>query len=461
MEETIKGFALFLPEINELLKEKNYGELKKLLKEVPPIDLAEGWSQFSLVDRNIIFHLLERKRAIEVFEDLSFEDQKILINSLESREVGEVLDEMSTDERADLFDGLPEKMVKKLFSVMKREEVEDVKDLLSYKENTAGGLMTTEFVELRKDMTARQAVLKIQESYRTYYGETIQDVYVTNAENRLIGGLSLQALIASPPDILLKDVMSPVQVIKINVNMHQEEVAKVFSKYDLLSAPVVDDENRLLGIITIDDIVDVIQKEATKDIYGMGKISGAERVAEIDYGKASAFTLVKNRMVWLFILLLIGTFVSGRLLKGYSGVLQSVIALTIFIPMMMDSGGNAGAQSLAMVVRGLATGEVTLDQIWKITRKEVFAGLMSGILMGIIAMLSVFVLQGVNVRLAFSVGFSLAIVVTVATVTGAFLPLLFKRLGFDPAVAASPFITTVVDATCLVIYFEVAKRLIF
>lgn len=255
--------------------------------------------------------------------------------------------------------------------------------------------------------------------------------------------------------------MSPVQVIKINVNMHQEEVAKVFSKYDLLSAPVVDDENRLLGIITIDDIVDVIQKEATKDIYGMGKISGAERVAEIDYGKASAFTLVKNRMVWLFILLLIGTFVSGRLLKGYSGVLQSVIALTIFIPMMMDSGGNAGAQSLAMVVRGLATGEVTLDQIWKITRKEVFAGLMSGILMGIIAMLSVFVLQGVNVRLAFSVGFSLAIVVTVATVTGAFLPLLFKRLGFDPAVAASPFITTVVDATCLVIYFEVAKRLIF
>jgi len=460
MEKRIKGFALFLPEINELLKEKDYSELKKLLKAIPPIDLAEGWSQFSLVDRNIIFHLLERKRAIEVFEDLSFEDQKILINSLESREAGEVLDEMSTDERADLFDGLPEKMVKKLFSVMKREEVEDVKDLLSYKENTAGGLMTTEFVELRKDMTARQAILKIQESYRTYYGETIQDVYVTNAENHLIGGLSLQALIASPPDILLKDIMSPVQIIKINVNMHQEEVAKVFSKYDLLSAPVVDDENRLLGIITIDDIVDVIQKEATKDIYGMGKISGVERVAEIDYGKASAFTLVKNRVVWLFVLLLIGTFVSGRLLKGYSGVLQSVIVLAIFIPMMMDSGGNAGAQSLAMVVRGLATGEVTLDQVWRIIHKEVFAGLMSGILMGIIAMFCVFILQGFNLRLAFSVGFSLAIVVTVATVTGAFLPLLFKRLGFDPAVAASPFITTVVDATCLIIYFEVAKRLV-
>jgi len=461
MKKGIKGFALFLPEINELLREKNYSELKKLLKEVPPIDLAEGWSQFSLPDGNIIFHLLERKRAIEVFEDLSFGDQKILINSLESRELGEVLDEMSADERADLFEELPEKMVKKLFSVMKKEEVEDVKSLLSYKEDTAGGLMTTEFVELRKDMTARQAILKIQESYRTYYGETIQDVYITDVENRLIGGLSLQGLIASPPDILLKDIMSPVQMIKINVHMDQEEVAKVFSKYDLLSAPVVDDENRLLGIITIDDIVDVIQKEATKDIYGMGKISGVERVAEINYGEASAFTLVRNRVAWLFILLLIGTFVSGRLLKGYSGVLQSVIALAIFIPMMMDSGGNAGAQSLAMVVRGLATGEVRVDQIGKIFHKEVLAGLMSGILMGIIAMFSVFLLQGFNVKLAFSVGFSLAIVVTVATVTGAFLPLLFKRLGFDPAVAASPFITTVVDATCLIIYFEVAKRLIF
>jgi len=461
MEKRIKGFALFLPEINELLREKNYSELKKLLKEVPPVDLAEGWSQLFLTDRDIIFRLLERRRAIEVFEDLSFEDQRRLIDSLESPEIGEILDGMSADDRADLFKDLPERTVKKLFSVMKKEEVEDVKGLVSYREDTAGGLMTTEFVELKKDMTARQAILKIQEYYRTYQGETIQNVYITNAENRLIGGLSLQALITSPPDILLKDIMSPVQMIKINVNTDQEEVAKVFSKYDLLSAPVVDEENRLLGRITIDDIVDVIQKEATKDIYGMGKISRVERVAEINYGKASAFTLVKNRVVWLFVLLLIGTFVSGRLLKGYSGVLQSVIALAIFIPMMMDSGGNAGAQSLAMVVRGLATGEVTLDQVWRIIRKEVFAGLMSGILMGIIAIFSVFILQGFNLGLAFSVGFSLVIVVTVATVTGAFLPLLFKRLGFDPAVAASPFITTVVDATCLIIYFEVAKRLIF
>jgi len=191
MEERIKGFALFLPEISELLREKNYGELKKSLKEVPPVDLAEGWSQLSLPDRNIIFHLLDKRRAIEVFEDLSFGDQKILINSLESQELGEVLDEMSADERADLFEELPEKMVKKLFSVMKKEEVEDVKDLLTYEEDTAGGLMTTEFVELRKDMTARQAILKIQESFRRYHGETIQDVYITNTEHRLIGGLSL------------------------------------------------------------------------------------------------------------------------------------------------------------------------------------------------------------------------------------------------------------------------------
>jgi len=460
MEKRIKGFALFLPEIKELLREKNYAELKILLKAVPPIDLAEGWSQLSPGDRNIVFHLLDRKRAIEAFEELDFEDQKALISSLESRELGEVLDGMSADERADLFEELPEKIVKKLFSLMKKEEVEDVKGLLSYEEDSAGGLMTTRFVELKRDMTARQAILKIQESSRISQGETIYNLYITDAEHHLIGGLSLQALIASPPDILLKDIMSPVQIIRINVNMDQEEVAKVFSKYDLLSAPVVDDENRLLGIITIDDIVDVIQKEATKDIYGMGKISGVERVAEINYGEASSFTLVKNRVIWLFVLLLIGTFVSGRLLKGYISVLQSVIVLAIFIPMMMDSGGNAGAQSLAMVVRGLATGEVTVSQVWKVIRKEIFAGLLSGMLMGIIAMLAVFILQGVDLRLAFAVGFSLAIVVTVATVTGALLPLLFKRLGFDPAIAASPFITTIVDATCLIIYFEVAKRLV-
>jgi len=461
MEKGIKGFALFLPEIRELLVEKNYAELKRLLKEVPPVDLAEGWLQLSRVDRNIIFHLLERRRAIEVFEDLSFGDQKQLIDSLESLEIGEVLDGMSADDRADLFEALPEKMVKKLFNVMKREEVEDVKGLLSYREDTAGGLMTTEFVELKKDMTARQAILKIQETYRSYYRETIQTVYVTDQENHLIGGVSLETLIASPPDILVKEIMSPVQMIRINVNTDQEEVAKVFSRYDLLSAPVVNDENRLLGIITIDDIVDVIQKQATKDIYGVGKISRAERVAEINYGEASPFTLVKNRVVWLFVLLLIGTFVSGRLLKGYAGVLQSVIALATFIPMMMDSGGNAGQQSLVMVVRGLATGEVRLAEVGKIFRKEILAGVMSGALMGIIAMLSVFVLQGFNLRLAFSVGLSLAVVVTVATTTGAFLPLVFKRLGFDPAVAASPFITTVVDATCIIIYFEIAKRLIF
>jgi len=461
MEKGIKGFALFLPEIRELLVEKNYAELKRLLKEVPPVDLAEGWLQLSRVDRNIIFHLLERRRAIEVFEDLSFGDQKQLIDSLESLEIGEVLDGMSADDRADLFEALPEKMVKKLFNVMKREEVEDVKGLLSYREDTAGGLMTTEFVELKKDMTARQAILKIQETYRSYYRETIQTVYVTDQENHLIGGVSLETLIASPPDILVKEIMSPVQMIRINVNTDQEEVAKVFSRYDLLSAPVVNDENRLLGIITIDDIVDVIQKQATKDIYGVGKISRAERVAEINYGEASPFTLVKNRVVWLFVLLLIGTFVSGRLLKGYAGVLQSVIALATFIPMMMDSGGNAGQQSLVMVVRGLATGEVRLGELWKIFRKEILAGVMSGVLMGTIAMLSVFVLQGFNLRLAFSVGLSLAVVVTVATTTGALLPLVFKRLGFDPAVAASPFITTVVDATCIIIYFEIAKRLIF
>ena len=344
---------------------------------------------------------------------------------------------------------------------MKTEEVEDVRKLLTYPERTAGGLMTTEFVDLRKDMSAREAILKVQEEQRAAEVENVYCVYVTDEEHRLIGGLSLQVLIMAPPDILIRNIMSSMKLFKINVNIDEEEVAKRFTKYDLLDVPVVDDKDRLLGIITIDDVVDIIHKEATEDIYGMGKIGGAESAAEINYAQANVLTLVKKRVVWLFILLLIGIFVSGRLLKGYSHMLETAVILTCFIPMLMDSGGNTGQQSLCMIVRGLALGEVSLNQFWKIIRKEITVGAIMGVMMGIVGMGAVFLLQGFNLYLGLTVGISLMVVITVAAIVGSALPLLFKRLGLDPAIAASPFITTLVDATCLIIYFEVARRLIF
>lgn len=453
-------FALFLPEIKELLEIKNFSQLKDLLKKIHSMDLAEGWKYLEPYEKLLVFKLLGARRAIEVFEHLKFNEQSYLLNNLENAQVSHILNDMSPDERVELFKDLPKRVVKKLFILMKSEEVDDVRKLLKFKEGTAGSLMTTEFVELKKEMTARRAILKLQESQRAGQTKQIYSVYCTDEEHHLIGGLSLQMLITSPPDMLIRDIMSSMELIKLNAEIDAEEVAKHFTKYDLLDVPVVDKENRLLGIITVDDVVDIIHKEATEDIYGMGKISGAESAAEINYIQASIFTLFKKRVVWLFILLLIGTFVSGRLLSTYTYMLQAVVVLAFFIPMLMDSGGNTGQQSLCMVVRGLATGEVSLSQVRHIIRKEVTVGMLMGTIMGLVAMASVFFIFGFDFRIGFTVGISLAVVITIAALTGALLPLLFKRLGLDPAVAASPFITTVIDATCILVYFEIARLLV-
>lgn len=456
------GISLFLPEIKELLAKKDYEELKKFQKEIYPIDFAEDWEKFSSSEKYILFHLLPHARMIDLFEELEFDQQKELIDSLQSQELKEVLDEMASDERADLFRELSEKTKKKLFAVMKKEKVEDVKKLLTYEENTAGSVMTTEFLELKREITARVALLRLQEFASRYKIEDISNVYITDEQHRLIGIVSLQKLITAPStNMLLKDLMSAVQMIKINVNQDQEEVARLFSKYDLLSAPVVGDGNQLLGVISIDDVVDVIEEETSEDIYGMGKISSVHDAVQINYSRASVFVLAKNRLIWLFILLMIEIFVSGRLIKNYSHMIETLIILTCFIPMLMDTGGNAGSQSLTMVVRGLATGEVKINQLWKVLRKEILAGISVGVLIGIVGTIAVYLLYGFNFKLGILVGVSLLTVITISTVTGALLPLLCQRIGLDPAISASPFITTVVDATTIVVYFEIARYLFF
>ena len=454
-------FALFLPEIKELLQIKGFSQLKDLLKKIHSMDLAEGWKYLDPQERLLTFKLLGARKAVEIFEHLQFDEQSYLLNNLENVEVSQILNDMAPDERVELFKDLPRKVVKKLFGLMKSEEIDDVRELLKFKEDTAGSLMTTEFIELKKEMTARRAILKLQGSQRAGQTKQIYSVYCTDEEHRLIGGLSLQMLIVSPPDMLIRDTMSSMELIKVNAEMDVEDVAKHFTKYDLLDVPVVDNENRLLGIITIDDVVDIIHKEATEDIYGMGKISGVESAAEINYIQSSVFTLIRKRVVWLCVLLLIGTFISGRLLSGYSHMLEAMVALAIFIPMLMDSGGNAGQQSLCLIVRGLATGELGLSHVRHIIRKEIITGIFMGGAMGLLGMGAAFFVLGVNFQISLAVGISLLAVITVAALTGALLPLLFKRVGLDPAVAASPFITTVVDATCILVYFEVARRLVF
>lgn len=448
------SFALFLPEIKEFVISKDFQQLKELLKGIHSMDLAEGWTRLEPQDRIIVFRLLSAKKAVEVFEDLRFPEQSHLLNNLDNQEVASVVNEMASDDRAQLFKDLKPKVVKKLFTVMKKEEAEDVRNLLTFKEDMAGSIMTTEFVELKKTMTARQALVHLQETYKAGQIPNLYSVYVTDEGHKLIGGLSLQMLIAAPSDITVKDIMSDVDTVKIDCHMLKEDAAAKFSKYDLLDAPVVDDENRLLGIITIDDVVDLIHREASKELYEIGKMH-AQGGEEIRYATATVKELVRRRAGWLVVLLAFD-FLTGTVLKNFEHALGSVVALAFFIPMLLDTGGNAGAQTSITIIRGLATGDVHWKNVWKVARLEALAAVAMGLIVGAVAFLRALMLQQ-DIFLSLVVGSTMTFVVLLAILTGICLPLISKRLGMDPAVLAGPITTSVVDVVGLLIYFNMAR----
>jgi magnesium transporter len=454
---SINIVALFLPEIKGFLKEKKFQELKELLKKIHSMDLSEGFKNLSTKEQILVFKLLSTKKAIEVFENLRFEEQSFLLNNLANEEVSQILNEMAADERVALFKDLPEKVIKKFFSLMKNEEVEDVKKLLSFKEGTAGSLMTTDFVELKKDMTARRAILKLQEQHRAANIRNIYSAYVTDEEHRLFGRVSLQMLLSAAPDMLIKDIMSSVELIKVSVDLDDEEVAKLFTKYDLSDLPVVNGENKLIGIITVDDIVDLIHEEATKDIYEIGKMS-VGKGEEIRYATSRVTSLVKRRAGWL-IFLLVFDFLTGTVLKTFEHAMGSVVALTFFIPMLLDTGGNAGAQTSITVIRGFATGDVTFKNLWRIIKMEFLAALFMCFIVGIVAFTRAFFLQH-NLQLALVVGLTMSLIVLLAIATGLFLPIISKKIGLDPAVLAGPITTSIVDIVGLIIYFKMAQFII-
>jgi len=458
--DSISEFALFYPEIKEFIEKKDYKGLLYLLERVHPADIAYNFDKFTDSEKLIILRILDEEKAVEIFEMLSPADQRKLLEKLKNEEVAKILEDMASDERADLFGKLPEKLKERFFSLLKDEDTEDIRRLLKYEEDTAGGIMSTDFITIKKEMTAEEAILYIQKNGYKIKARNLYAVYVVEQYNKLIGGVSLKTLLTANPKYKIEDVMRSVNLIKIKVDTDREEVARIFKKYDLLCAPVVDESDRLLGIITVDDIMDVISEEATEDIYGLGKIASPEEVAHVDYPKASIFMLARARMPWLIILLIIEVFVSGKILKGYSSVLESVVLLAAFIPMLMDSGGNVGSQSLTLMVRALALKQVTIKSFFKVIWKELKVGFLIGFSMGSIAFIASQFLSGPNLNLGITVGITLCLVMLVANLTGAMLPFIFTYVGLDPAVAASPFITTVVDATALILYFEIAKKLI-
>ncbi|MDP1854071.1 MAG: magnesium transporter [Candidatus Omnitrophota bacterium] len=454
LRKRIEVFALFLPEIKELISAKDFNGLKALLKTIPSMDLAEGWKLLEPKEKILIFKLLGTKKAVEVFENLKFSEQSFILNNLDNAEVSQIINEMASDVRADLFKEFPQKVFKKFFSLVNKEKARDLTQLLDYKEGTAGSLMTTELVELKKDMTARAAILSIQENLRAEHRENIYSVFVTDEGHHLIGSISLQDLLKAPPDIIIKDVMEGAEFIKIDVNSSVEEVGGQFKRYDLLDAPIVDKENTLLGIITVDDIVATIEKQATKDIYEIGKMD-AKGGEIISYARITVRGLIKRRAGWL-ILLLIFDFLTGTVLKNFEHTLSSVVALAFFIPMLLDTGGNAGAQTSITIIRGLATGDVNLKNVFKIIKLELSTAALMGLIVGGVAFGRAFLLQK-DLFLASTVGLSMLFIAIIAIATGIFLPLFSKKVGLDPAVLAGPITTSVVDVFGLIIYFKVAQ----
>lgn len=446
----MENFEATCQKIQDLLSEKHSKQLRDFLLETHYADLAEILRTLELEERVKLLSHLESERAAQVLFELDADEIPPLLEGLGSRASARILQEMSTDDAADLIGDLPEDQQTRYLGLMSGAEAEDVAELLEYGEETAGGIMTTEFVAINKELTADRAIQVLRETAPD--AETVYYVYVVNDHNQLVGVISLREMIVSAPDARIEDVMRT-NVISVNVHTDQEEVARVVAKYDFLAIPVVGDDGELLGIITVDDVLDVIEEEATEDYLRLANVH-QERYLELgDLQRAG------RRLPWLMALLF-GALLAGSVIKFFEDTLAGIVALAFFMPVMAGGPGNVATQTLAVVVRGLATGEVDSRRVFGVIFKEIRVGMIVGAVSGVVlAGIAAFWLD--SLMLGVVVGTSLAAGMVVATVIGSLFPLLISRLGVDPALASGPFITTVMDVISLMIYFTVASIIFF
>ena len=436
--------------IEKQLEEKDYPALKESL-QAHPAEIAELISQLEPEDRTLIFRLLNKDTAVEVFEHIDSTVQSEILSGFHDAKLIGIVDAMSPDDRARLIDELPALVVKMLRMRMTPEEWNSTSALLGYDEDTAGRMMTPEFVDLKDHMTVREAIKRIRRIGKD--SETIYYLYVTDETRHLIGAISLRKIVLSEADMMIRDIMDT-EVVNVSTDDDQEAVAEVIKDYDFLAVPVVDKENRLVGIVTVDDIIDVIEEEATEDI-----LKGSGVVAEEKgYFESTLANNFKRRIGWMVILLMLNT-LTGSIILGHTKLLEGIVVLSAFIPILIGSGGNAGAQSSTVVIRGLAIGEIDVKNAVRILGREFVMGISIGLLLGVAATLWAYWLQG-DWTVSFVVGLSFIFVITVATTMGTFLPFVVKKIGFDPALIATPLITTTIDVTALLIYFLIAGQLL-
>lgn len=443
--------------ITILLENRNISELKRSLNEINPVDIARLLEEIEdEKQRTFLFRMLTKENAAETFVEFDGDTQENLIRAFSDTELREVLDEIYIDDAADIIEEMPATIVKRILKNTDKETRDAINTILRYPEDSAGSIMTPEFVDLKKDMTVEDAFKRIR---RTGVDkETIYTCYVTDASRHLIGVTTVKELLLNDYDDVIEELMET-NVISINTLDDQEYASEMLSKYDFLALPVVDMENRLVGIITVDDAIDVIQEENTEDIQKMAAIVPTDT----PYLKTSVFETFKKRIPWLLLLMISAT-ITSQILTTFEDKLASVAVLIAFIPMLMDTGGNTGGQSSVTIIRALSLNEIGLKDIFKVIWKEIRVALLCGISLATVCFLKLmlfdrFVLGNHEITFIIALVISLTILteIVLAKIVGCTLPIIAKKIGFDPAVMASPFITTIVDAISLLVYIAFAS----
>jgi magnesium transporter len=438
--------------IEQGIEKGEFTKIREQIVKLNVVDIALILDELDEKAALIVFRLLPKELSVEVFSYLSKEQQQYIIESITDREIKNIIDNLFMDDTVDVLEEMPANVVKKILRHVSEDRRKLINQFLQYPEYSAGSIMTIEYIDLKKEMTVGQALDKIKRV--GIDKETIDICYVMDQSRRLEGVIPLRKLVVSEKDVVIKDIMET-NIISVHTHMDQEEVGNLFRKYGLLAMPVVDMENRLVGIITVDDVVDIIEQENTEDFQVMAAMEPSDE----EYLKTSVFRLARNRIVWLFILMISATF-TGNIIKKYNDMLSSVVILATFIPMLMDSAGNAGSQSSTLIIRGLALDEIKLRDFSRVLWKEFRVGLLVGLTLSVFNFLRIYLLDKVGILIALTVSGSLFITVVTAKIVGSLLPIAAKKLRLDPAIMAGPLITTIVDALALLAYFRIATWLL-
>ncbi|ABR47566.1 magnesium transporter [Alkaliphilus metalliredigens QYMF] len=443
-------------EMNEriltLVEEKKFGVLKEELIEIMAVDIAEIFDDLDKKQSVIVFRLLTKDQAADVFSYLSSEQRRAIVEAIHETQLNEILEELFFDDKIDFLEEMPANVVKRILKSSTEEERKLINQFLKYPEDSAGSLMTIEYIDLRKEMSVKEALAYIKAN--GVDKETIYICYVLDEKRKLEGLVSLRKLVLLDEKLLISDIMTE-EFIATHTLDDQEEIAALFKKYDLLTLPVVDREERLVGIITIDDIMDVVDRENTEDFQKMAAMEPSEE----EYLESNAFALARRRIPWLMLLMVSATFTEG-IIGRFENVLQAVAILAASIPMLMDTAGNAGSQSSTLIIRGMALGEIELKDYIKVFWSEFKVSIIVGVALGFINFIRMMIFVRAGLGFAITVSVTLVVTIMMAKMVGGTLPILAKKLKLDPAIMAGPMITTIVDALALIVYFNIASTLL-